>query len=178
MILLFNFLSHTHAMNNIFTNKIQRNARTGKERRMDTHASVWLLCSTLSSPLSFSLGSAQAATGTRQELYWSDQVVQIASQCVIICNFLWEMERKNHNQRNQSKINLLSTTAIITQYSSISFNSPFAWVGSAVCVLDSGAPNGNFRENICSEDDLRSKIFGTFVEKFLACLPLLGFSNI
>ena len=34
-----------------------------------------------------------------------------------------------------------------------------------------------FLENICSEDDLRSKIFGTFVAKFLACLPLLGFSN-
>ena len=32
-------------------------------------------------------------------------------------------------------------------------------------------------ENICSEDDLRSRIFGTFVVKFLACLPLLGFSN-
>ena len=36
----------------------------------------------------------------------------------------------------------------------------------------------NFRENICSEDDLRSRVFGTFVVKFLACLPLLGFSNI
>ena len=33
-------------------------------------------------------------------------------------------------------------------------------------------------ENICSEDDLRSRIFRTFVVKFLACLPLLGFSNI
>ena len=33
-----------------------------------------------------------------------------------------------------------------------------------------GAPNGNFRENICSEDDLRSRIFGAFVVKFLACL--------
>ena len=42
----------------------------------------------------------------------------------------------------------------------------------------SGAPNGNFRENICSEDDLRSRIFGAFVVKFLACQPLLGFSNI
>ena len=41
-----------------------------------------------------------------------------------------------------------------------------------------GAPNHNFRENICSEDDLRSRIFGAFVVKFLACLPLLGFSNI
>ena len=35
-----------------------------------------------------------------------------------------------------------------------------------------------FSENICSEDDLRSRIFETFVEKFLAWLPLLGFSNI
>ena len=35
-----------------------------------------------------------------------------------------------------------------------------------------------FSENICSEDDLRPRIFGTFVVKFLACLPLLGFSNI
>ena len=35
-----------------------------------------------------------------------------------------------------------------------------------------------FSENICSEDYLRSRIFGTFCEKFLACLPLLGFSNI
>ena len=30
-----------------------------------------------------------------------------------------------------------------------------------------------FSENICSEDDLRSTIFGTFAVKFLACLPLL-----
>ena len=35
-----------------------------------------------------------------------------------------------------------------------------------------------FSENICSEDDLKSRIFGTFVVKFLACLPALGFSNI
>ena len=37
-----------------------------------------------------------------------------------------------------------------------------------------------FLENICSEDDLRSRIFWTFVVKFkfLACLPLLGFSSI
>ena len=55
---------------------------------------------------------------------------------------------------------------------------------TAVCLhfrldrLLSGAPNGNFREKICSEDDLRSRIFGTFVVKLLACLPLLGFSNI
>ena len=35
-----------------------------------------------------------------------------------------------------------------------------------------------FSKNICSEDDLRSRIFRTFVVKFLACLPLLGFWNI
>ena len=34
-----------------------------------------------------------------------------------------------------------------------------------------------FSENICSEDEWRSRIFGTFVVKFLGCLPLLGFSN-
>ena len=34
-----------------------------------------------------------------------------------------------------------------------------------------------FLENICSEDDLNSRSFGTFVVKFLAYLPLLGFSN-
>ena len=38
-------------------------------------------------------------------------------------------------------------------------------------VLLSGAPNDNFRKIICSEDDLTSRIFGTFVVKFLlACL--------
>ena len=37
---------------------------------------------------------------------------------------------------------------------------------------------GQFSEDICSKDDLRSRIFGTFLVKFLACLPLLGFSNI
>ena len=35
-----------------------------------------------------------------------------------------------------------------------------------------------FSENTCSEEDLKSRIFGTFVLKSLACLPLLGFSNI
>ena len=35
-----------------------------------------------------------------------------------------------------------------------------------------------FSENVCSKDDLRSRISGTFVVKFLACIPLLGFSNI
>ena len=35
-----------------------------------------------------------------------------------------------------------------------------------------------FLENICSEDDSRSRIFGTFVVEILACLLLLGFSKI
>ena len=43
-------------------------------------------------------------------------------------------------------------------------------------VCSTGAPNDNLRKNICSEDDLRSRILGTFVLKLLACLPLLGFS--
>ena len=35
-----------------------------------------------------------------------------------------------------------------------------------------------FLENVCSQDDLRSRIFGIFVVKFIACLSLQGFSNI
>ena len=42
----------------------------------------------------------------------------------------------------------------------------------------SGGTQRQFLENICLEDVLRSRIFGTFVVKFLACLRLLGFSNI
>ena len=34
-----------------------------------------------------------------------------------------------------------------------------------------------FSENICSKDDLRSRIVGTFAVKLLVCLPLQGFSN-
>ena len=39
-------------------------------------------------------------------------------------------------------------------------------------------PKSIFADHICSEDDLTSRIFETFVVTFLACLPLLGFSNI
>ena len=43
----------------------------------------------------------------------------------------------------------------------------------------SGAPmQRQFSENICSEDYLRSRIFGTFLVRFLACLLLLRFLNI
>ena len=67
----------------------------------------------------------------------------------------------------------LVTTRLFDEGSSgnVRFRISCAWISS-------GAPNGNFRENICSEDDLRSRIFGAFVVKFLACPPLLGFANI
>ena len=45
------------------------------------------------------------------------------------------------------------------------------------CNLHKGTQR-QFMENICSQDDLRSRIFGAFGVKFLACLPLLGSSNI
>ena len=45
-------------------------------------------------------------------------------------------------------------------------------------VNSNGGTQRQFSENICSEDDLSSRIFGTFSVKFLAFLPLLGFSNI
>ena len=41
-----------------------------------------------------------------------------------------------------------------------------------------GGTQRQFSENICSEEDLKYRIFGTFFVKFLFCLSLLGFSNI
>ena len=41
-----------------------------------------------------------------------------------------------------------------------------------------GGTQPEFLVNISSEDELGARIFGTFVVKFLSCLPLLGFSNI
>ena len=52
--------------------------------------------------------------------------------------------------------------------------------GVLIIVVLEGVVRGTqrqFSENICSEDELRYRFFGTFVVKFLACLPLLGFSN-
>ena len=54
----------------------------------------------------------------------------------------------------------------------------FAQINTIATHFKAGAPKDNFRKNIRSEDDLRSRIFAPFVLKFLACLPLLGFSNI
>ena len=50
--------------------------------------------------------------------------------------------------------------------------------GCPKCKSTNRSTQRQFSENIFSEDDLRSRILGKFVEKFLACLPLLGFSNI
>ena len=44
-------------------------------------------------------------------------------------------------------------------------------------VLKQGHPTSIFGKYLF-EDDLRSRISGTFFIQFLACLPLLGFSNI
>ena len=56
---------------------------------------------------------------------------------------------------------------VITTFTLVKFLLSFA----AFTKVSAGAPNDNFRKNICSEDDLRSRIFGTFVVNFLlACL--------
>ena len=50
--------------------------------------------------------------------------------------------------------------------------------GKLLSIALQGHPTSIFGKNMF-EDDLRSsRIFGTFVLKFLACLPVLGFSNI
>ena len=40
-----------------------------------------------------------------------------------------------------------------------------------ITMKESGAPNDNFRKNICSEEDLRSRIFGTAICCKISCLP-------
>ena len=47
-----------------------------------------------------------------------------------------------------------------------------------LCCFVTGAPNVNFRKISVRKTIRDLEIFGTFVVKFLACLPLLGFSNI
>ena len=78
----------------------------------------------------------------------------------------------------------IASTCLFVKSIRQSKRSSFEHIEIFICIKISryaqgtGAPNDNFRTNICSEDDLRSRIFGTFVVKFIACLPLLGFSNI
>ena len=76
----------------------------------------------------------------------------------------WLESRKTHWQRLESSTWNLESTAC---------NLESETIGDSI-----KGTQRQFSENICSEDDLRSRIFGTFVVKFLACLLLLGFSNI
>ena len=46
------------------------------------------------------------------------------------------------------------------------------------CSFKTRGTQRQFSENICSEDNMRSRILGTYVVKFIASLPLLGFPNI
>ena len=97
-----------------------------------------------------------------------------------VCD-IWGVERsitlvflgwsaKLHRNDQVDSLHLRSTT--------LRSSDGLQWQKSLYRSHSAGAPNGNFRGNICSEDDLRTRIFGTLVVKFLACLPLLGFSKI
>ena len=73
-----------------------------------------------------------------------------------------------------------------TKLHNTNFNSDFCYIHFIVISQFSHLHSGLSQnrslargtENIFSEDNLRSRIFGSFVVKFLARLPLLGFSNI
>ena len=60
---------------------------------------------------------------------------------------------------------------------SVSTSNGACYLGYENSQTDRGTQR-EFSGNICSEYDLRSRIFETFFVKFLACLLLLGFSNI
>ena len=81
------------------------------------------------------------------------------------------LKKQWYCQRVEKFTKLILSVPIIPAYFKNIYSRPAA-------PESTGAPNDNFRKNICLEDDLRSKIFGTFFVKFLACLPLLAFSNI
>ena len=88
-----------------------------------------------------------------------------------------KLRPRAHEERAWSFANTIEAS-IFQEFSSI-----YETGGSAVAINGiSREPvrgtQSQFSENICSEDDLTSRILGTFVVKFRACLPLLGFSNI
>ena len=79
----------------------------------------------------------------------------VISSRIVISNYLkLHPEKKNKNKTKKKTLSKVFKLRLIKQ----------------------GHPRSIFG-NICSEDDLRSRIFGTFLVKFLACLLLLGFSN-
>ena len=106
----------------------------------------------------------------------------------------WRLDKYSYDREQPSTYNFLLTKKSgmnAQKFVHHTFHSPIFQRSSAlkfvhrrptqsVCVADCylRGTQREFSENICSEDDLRSRIFGTFVVKFRACLPLLGFSNI
>ena len=82
--------------------------------------------------------------------------------------FWWEEENLCLNKRRQDKINY----KLINN----SFKNKVHYYITQMRFYR--GTQRQFSEYICLEDDLRSRIFGTFVVKFLACLLLLRFSNI
>ena len=99
-------------------------------------------------------------------------------------SFIAEQENKATLQKTQRDVKPLQTfIGARTELRKVDENSSIGVKRIHLGVYHFGqnqrseAPNDNFRKNICSEDDLRSRIFETFVVKFFACLPLLGFSN-
>ena len=71
-----------------------------------------------------------------------------------------------------------SLKCAIDQYIGIGHKFALFSLSARFCFDKLRGTQRQFSENICSEDDLRSRIFGTFVVKFLAYEPVLGFSNI
>ena len=72
----------------------------------------------------------------------------------------------------------LATVMMFKLLKMSSVSSPFKQKAPTMSTHCVRSTQRQFSENICSKDDLRSRIFGAFVVKFLACLPLPGFSNI
>ena len=83
-------------------------------------------------------------------------------------------------QKKQNSNGSTSSTSCqyFTDKAALRFLFAFTLISGLVLLSIKRGTKRQFLENICSEDDLRTRIFGIFVVKFLACLPPLGFSNI
>ena len=141
---------------------------------------LWILVFSKTLPWNKQIATPDASQLTSQERW------QVADLKHLKTSDIFSLPRINTKDFPYIKGKINWSTGI--NYSSVNLDGPKSFFVASRLIEEvnqffkntgdtAGAPNDNFRENICSEDDLRSKIFGIFFVKFLACLPLLGFLN-
>ena len=118
--------------------------------------------------------------GRTADNYWKKLIFSDESQIVLGTNnrvYIWRQDNEKYNphllcSRCERKISLII-------WGCICYNGVGALTAVEGNINSQGHPTTIFGKlSVRSEDDLRSRIFGSFSVKFPACLPLLGFSDI